>query len=811
MRISYNWLKRYIEIKISPEQLAEKLTSLGLEVESIEYLGKQYDGFVIGEVREVQKHPNADRLSVCKVLLSKKGEPQQIVCGASNVAAGQKVIVGLPGATVPKNQHDPNGKPFVLSKATIRGLESNGMICSAHELGLGDDKSGIMVLDGKANVGAPLAEYLGLNDVAFEIGITPNRPDCICHLGVARDLAAAVGKKVKRPKISLKEDKKVSIKKLASVRIENAEACPRYTARLIQNVKVQESPTWLKQLLNAAGLRSINNVVDVTNFILLEYGQPLHAFDYDMLAGHAIVVKNSIAGEKFTTLDGKTHELNGTDLMICDGEKPVALGGVMGGLNSEISNSTTNVLLESAYFSPKEVRRTAKRLGINTDASYRFERGADPNIVDEASARAASLITELSGGTIVSGVIDVYPKKISPKKITLRTERVNHLLGTEIPSSTIRSLLESIEIKVEKGKQKDTLVCKVPTFRPDIEQEADLIEEVARLYGYDNIPNVTTSEVVFSAPSKDEERIQQIRSWFESNGFNEIITNSLIDPSIASIFSEQLVKVKNPLSVELEVLRPSLMPTMLSSISYNFNHGVESIRMFEIGSVFNLEEKPEKSIYIQGYSEQVKLAVCISGIHHSNSWYQKSQESDIYDLKGVVESFLNKLALDNINLICYDAPSSLTEQTLGIEINGTYLGFIGKCSKEVLAKFKVEKDVFFGELSLEQLLKLHGERKFKEFSKFPTVVRDVAFIVDRNIPVKNLEETIRQAGGALVKAVTLFDIFEGGALGEGKKSTAFSLSINSYEKTLTDAEIDSVVKNVVTKVTETYGATLRSI
>ncbi|MEW5799833.1 MAG: phenylalanine--tRNA ligase subunit beta [Bacteroidota bacterium] len=808
MRISYKWLQEYIKLKQTPEAVAEKLTSIGLEVESIEYLGKKYNGFVIGEVLEVAKHPNADRLSVCKVRLALSSEGQQIVCGAPNVAAGQKVIVGLPGAIVPKNQHDPDGKPFSLSKAKIRGVESIGMICSAYELGIGDDKEGIMVLDPSTPVGITLSQFLKLDDVVFELGITPNRPDCLSHIGIARDIAAVYNLQITLPKIELVEKKNSSIEKIASVTVESSDDCPRYTARVIENVTVKESPEWLKQYLSAVGLRPINNVVDITNFVMMEYGQPLHAFDYKNLAKHSIVVKRAAPKEKITTLDNKSHELNGTELMICDGERSIAIGGVMGGMNSEISESTKSVLLESAYFSPASVRRTAKRLGISTDASYRFERGTDPNIVDEASRRAAVLIAELAGGEIVHGVIDVYPKKIEKKVIELRVARAKKILGVEIPSQKISELLNAIGIEIRSTKE--SLQCHVPTYRPDIEQEIDLIEEVARLYGYNNIPNHTSGEVVFSEPSKIEHRINEIRTWCESIGLHEIITNSLIDESTAKQYSQEFIKVKNPLSKELEVMRPMLLPTMLSAVAHNYNHGASSIRLFEIGSTY-LAKQSKNNTYVAGFSEYSKIGIILSGNANDLSWHGKEREYDIFDLKGLVQSLLSKLGLDNIHLIYYDASSSLTEQTIGVEINGTYAGLFGACKESLVSALKIERKVFYSELDLDVILSTDVHRKFKEYSKFPSVRRDVAFIVEKTVLSADIERTMNEAGGAAVSSITLFDVFEGGSLGAGKKSVAFSVTINSNEKTLTEAEIDLLMKKIVSSVESKYSATLRSI
>ncbi|MHB1049817.1 MAG: phenylalanine--tRNA ligase subunit beta [Bacteroidota bacterium] len=810
MRISFNWLRKYIDLKDSPENVAVALTSLGLEVESIEYLGKQYDGFYIGEVVDVQKHPNADRLSVCTVRLTADGEPVQIVCGAPNVAKGQKVIVGTAGAIVPRNQHDPSAQPLKLSKTKIRSVESNGMICSEYELDLGEDKEGIKVLPADSVVGMPLADFLGLDDVAMEIGITPNRPDCLSHIGIARDLAAYYNDGIRFPEAALKENKKDQIQALASVTVENTSACPRYSARIIRNITVRESPEWLKKILTAAGQRPINNIVDITNFVMLEYGQPLHAFDFDRIARRRIIVKNSSPKEKFITLDGRTHELSGNELMICDGERAVAIAGVMGGINSEIDQSTKTVLLESAYFDPVSVRRTAKKLGISTDASYRFERGIDPNITVTASQRAAVLIAELAGGDIVSGVIDVYPKPIDGKEISLRPERVNTILGTSLSEKQIRELLVRIGITLSAAG-KDHILCTVPTHRPDIEQEIDLIEEIARLFGYDNIPNVSSGEVVFSEASAVERMNTEIAGWLQANGFNEIVTNSLIDSAGASVFSSDIIKVRNPLSVELEVLRPHLLPTFLQTVAFNFNHGASQIRFFEIGSTFESTKDPKKKTYVDGIREYRKIGIVISGFSNDVAWYEKQREFDIFDLKGIVQSLLTGIGLDNIHLIYYDASSSLTEQTIGIEINGTYAGFLGRCPEKIRRKYKIEKEVFVAELDIDVLAGHREKKKFSEFSKFPTVIRDVAFIVKKDLHISDIEETIRSSGGALVTKVTLFDIFEGKSIGEGKKSVAFSLCVNSFEKTLTDSEIDGIVTKIVHAMSATHGATLRSI
>ncbi|KAB2926363.1 MAG: phenylalanine--tRNA ligase subunit beta [Bacteroidetes bacterium] len=810
MRISLNWLRRYLDVTDTPERIAEVLTSVGLEVESMERLGEALRGFVVGHVLETSKHPNADRLSVCSVRLRPDGEPVQIVCGAPNVAAGQKVPVGLPGAVVPSSLHDPSGKPFTLAVAKIRGVESNGMICSESELGIGQDKSGIMVLPEATTVGMPLAEFFGRDDVVMELGVTPNRPDCLSHLGVARDLSAYYRIPVRRPEVAGTDGGGNTAASLTSVTVKNPAACPRYTARVIQDVTVKESPEWLKRLLTAAGLRPINNIVDVTNFVMFEYGQPLHAFDMDRLSGRRIVVRSAEAGESFTTLDGRTHAMTGNELMICDAERSVALAGVMGGLNSEITPETVTVLLESAYFDPVTVRRTAKRLGISTDASYRFERGVDPNAVDEASRRAAQLIAELSGGSVVPGVVDEYPSPIAPKEITLRLARVNAMLGTELTMETVSGILTSLGHRVTHVDA-GTVICASPTFRPDIEQEIDLIEEVARMYGYNNIADSTSGSVVFTEPSAAERRLSDVTGWLQANGFNESVTNSLMDAKTATLFSSSAVSVRNPLSAELETLRPALLPSLLQAVAYNHNRGARTVKFFETGSVFERVSGDAPYTFVPGYVERFRLGMVLSGFSGDLSWHEKQREFDIYDVKGTVLSLLRSIGIDNIHLIYYDASNSLNEQSIGIEIQGTYVGLMGRCSEELTGRFKIEKPVYFAEFDLGPVLSGTGPKKFKGFSKYPSVTRDVAFVVGEEVAAGDVERTIAEAGGAIVSGVTPFDLFTGKNLGTGKKSLAFSVQVTPSDRTLTEAEIDAVVAAIVSRVSSRHGAVLRQI
>ena len=487
MKVSQSWLKQFVDFQLTPEQFTEELSMLGLEVESFEDFAKIYEHFVVGEVLEKVKHPKADRLSLCKVNVG--SAVYDVVCGAPNVAAGQKVCVAMIGAVIPHDQHDPDGKPFVIAKAKIRGIESNGMLCSVRELGLGDDASGILILDASAKPGTPLADFLGMNDVVYEVGITPNRADCLSHIGVAREVGVVVNKKITLPKIEFKENA-TPASQIASVEILDAERCPRYSARVLRNVKIAPSPKWLRDRLTSVGIRSINNVVDVTNFVLMETGHPLHAFDLDKLTGKKIVVKTASEGQKFVTLDSKERILKSDTVMICDGERPVAIGGVMGGENTEISDATTNVLLEGAYFNPANIRRTSKYLGLSTEAAYRFERGADIDMTVFAVNRAAQLIQELAGAEILKDVIDIYPVKRNPVQISVRVSRTNAVIGISLTASQITSLLQKIELNAV-AKSEDELAVAIPTFRDDITEEIDVIEEVARVFGYNNIETKT--------------------------------------------------------------------------------------------------------------------------------------------------------------------------------------------------------------------------------------------------------------------------------------------------------------------------------
>lgn len=808
MKISLSWLHDYISWGVSPEELAHQLTMVGLEVESIDYLGKQFDGFVIGEVLDRQKHPNADKLTVCSVSVG-KGEPLQIVCGAPNVAAGQKVAVGLIGATVPHNQHDTDGKPFILSPVKIRGVESFGMICSESELGVGNDASGILVLSNRAIPGTPLADYFGINDIVFEIGVTPNRPDCLSHIGVAREVAALFGKKIDRRIPSIKESE-TEANKVAKIIINDTASCPRYTARVIRNVIIQESPDWIQRRLKAVGLRPINNVVDVTNYILMETGHPLHAFDYDLLEQHTIVVKPAQDGEKFVTLDGKERTLRQDTLMICDARKTVAVAGVMGGMNSEISRTTKNVLLESAYFSPPSIRRTAKHLGLSTDASQRFERGADPSITRYSIDRAAALIQETGGGEICRGTIDVYPKEIHPVIVPIRVGRTNALLGTSLTDSAISTLLQKIEFNIIK-KDGDTLRVEVPTFRPDVEREADLIEEVARIFGYDNIPDQTRASIDGASLQATTDVADDVRDWLVGCGFNEIVTNSMQDPKFAVLGNQAFVEVKNPLGIEMSALRTSLIPGMLQTIRHNQFHGNEDLRIFEIGHVFSRSDKPDPRIMVDNIIEEEHLGMAIVGNVHLDAWDEQPRNADIFDVKGEVQTLFKKISLDKHRFISYSTEKTLSESCITIEISNTYAGFIGVIRENVAKMFDVEGSVYVAELDLD-LLRRHRNLRHEYYPipKFPVVRRDLAFVIDSRVHVEDILRQMTESAGTMLRQAKLFDVFTGDRFGKGKKSVAFRLEFLSPERTLTDKEIDTSVGRIVADMARVFNAGLRS-
>lgn len=805
MHIVQSWLKQYTDVRWSPEDIVERLTMTGLEFELVDRPGARYAGFVVGEVLETQKHPKADRLTVCRVNVGT--EVLQIVCGAPNVAAGQKVPVGLVGATVPKNQHDPEGKPFVLSKVTLRGVESSGMICSAHELDLGKDADGIMVFAQDAKVGRPLADHLGMNDVVYDIEITPNRPDWLSHIGFARELAVLTGKPVKTPSVRLKEGKE-PIRKHLAISVQDRVNCPRFAARMIKGVTIKPSPLWLQQWLTLAGLRPINNVVDITNFVMYECGHPMHAFDHALLEEGKIVIRQAGEGQKFTTLDGKEHEIPAASVMVCDAVKPVSIAGVMGGANSEIRPDTVDVVLESAYWNPSSIRKTARMLGMSTDASHRFERGADPNAVRYALDRAAALVLELAGGVLLKGVIDVYPKPIKPHTVDLRPDRVNAVLGTALKPAAMVQHLQALGLRTVKRSPKK-ITFAVPTFRVDLDREIDLIEEIARVHGYNNIEDKTRSSVDFVQDFAKTTVADRVRERAVAAGLTEVLTNSMQDEKRALMGAPSPVRILNPQNQDMGMLRASLLPGILDVVARNIRNGEPDLRLFEIGHVFARAGEGTADL-VPGYHEEERLAVVLTGLASGRHWSGAPRPADFFDIKGEIGTLLGSLGLDKWRFISYSTANGLTGDTLGIEIHGSYAGSLGTVRSDVLKFFGIEQDVAVAEIVLSPFGSPR-KQKYRPLPRFPKVRRDVAFELRQDIPAGDVSAVIRDSAGELLQSVDVFDVYQGAHLAAGMKSLAFTLELLSRERTLTEAEIEEVMQRVIGRVQEACGATLRGV
>jgi len=800
LKISLNWLKEYVDIeKISTDEIVHRLTMSGLEVEEVIDQNKIYEKFIVGYVEQKEKHPNADRLSLCTVSDGKQS--YQVICGAPNVDAGQKVVFAPIGTIIPKGN-------FEIKKAKLRGIESFGMICAEDELELSDDHSGIMVLDENIPTGASLSEALGLNDVIIEIAITPNRPDALSHLGVARDIAALFDKELKVPSVKLNETGN-KIAKLASIEIEDEINCPRYSSKVITDVTIKESPEWLKNRLLSVGLRPINNVVDITNFVMYECGQPLHAFDLDRLAENKIVVKSLKEKTKFTTLDSKERELQKGTLMICDGEKEVAVAGVMGGENSEIDNNTKNILIESAYFNPSSIRKTAKYLQLSTDASYRFERGTDPDNTMYAAERTAQLIAELAGGKIAKGSIDVYPKRIEPLIQSLRISRVNKLLGFNVTKEQVETTLNKLGMDV-KEKSADELTVTVPTFRPDIEREVDLIEEIARIVGYDNIPSIPKISITLESKVDETAFTDSMRDTANALGLFEMINNPL-QPENEAKLTGRPVKIANPQSMDMAFLRTSLIPGSLNAVKRNLNRGEKNLALFEIGNVFYFNDDKKSVKSFDDYSERQNIIFVLSGKKTDREWYAKVENYDFYDLKGVINSFISKISLDNFLNDSYNkVGNSIFDYYFTKSYNKTLVGTGGKVKNDVLKKFDIDQDVYCFEFDITLLKQIQrGKITYSEPLKFPKSLRDFAFIFDNEVTADSVEKFIKKNGSKILKNIKLFDLFESKDLGGNKKSMAFELEFYDESRTLTEEEIEKDFKKLIKLVTKEFNAQLR--
>ncbi len=826
MDISYRWLQQYVEVDDGPEALAERLTRLGLEVDGLDRVGSTLDGVVVGEVQRVREHPNADRLVLCDVDLG-TGEPVQIACGAPNVAAGQKAPVATVGTTLQlPDRDDPEQTTAVTVEArSIRGEPSKGMICAEDELRLSDDHSGIMVLENSATVGQPFPEYLrarGIqpDDAVLDIDLTPNRPDAASHLGVARDVAADTGAELQRPSVDEPVDGTAASEQI-TVDLRDPSACPRYVAMRVRGVDVNESPLWLKRRLTAIGLRPRNNVVDVTNFVLHECGQPLHAFDLDAIADHTIVVRSTDREETFTTLDDVERTLPKGTLLICDAERPVAVAGVMGGANSEVSGATTDVLIESAYFNPSTIRRTAKALGVQTDSSYRFERGVDRDGQRWAAARAAQLIADLGGGTIVPGCVDAHPEPISTRTVTLRPDRLRQVLGASVETDSARRILEALGFQVDPGEE--GLHCTVPTWRPDVSIEEDLIEEVARLYGYDCIPEPDTVTLPNITPTQRSTEVlrRKTRTVLRGRGLREIYTNSMLRQGVAERFLQGedapgVVETMNPISEEMAALRPRLLPGMLDVMQFNHNHGQEVLRFFEFGHVYRRATDAESPV-VPGFHEHESLIMALSGPSAPTGWDTDARTVDLFDLKGLVETLLDDLDLSDATLTPAPGPSSTNEQEpltvhcLDVLLDETHLGTAAQVHRDLAESYDLETPVFVAEFNWEVLADHAADRMtttVEAVSRFPVVERDLAVLVHEDQPVGHLLDAVREAGSPLLKDAAVFDVYAGEGIEKGNKSVAFTLRFGT-DRTLTDDEVDEQIRAIVSALEEQADATLR--
>lgn len=797
MNVTLNWLKTYINFNFSPDELAERLTMLGIEVESVKQLGAALEGVVVGKVTSIKPHPNADKLVLCQVDIGETNA-LQIVCGAPNVCEGMFAPVATIGTELPTG--------ITIKRAKLRGEESHGMLCSEKELGISDEAAGLMELSSDLSIGSPLTEALGLDDTVFELEITPNRPDCLSMIGVAREIRAETGNDLKLPHVALQEDE-ADINELTSVTIDAPDLCPRYAARVIRGVKIGESPAWLKQRLESIGVGVINNIVDITNFVLMEYGQPLHAFDYHKLAENRIVVRRAAEGEQITTLDEEERKLTPDMLVIADAEKPVALAGIMGGYDSEITEATCDVLLESANFQPSSVRATAKKLGINTEASYRFERGADPEAVIPALDRAAQLIMELAGGTICEGIIDVYPGQREPLQIQLRAERVNFILGTELEADEIVQILSRLGFGIEASQSEENMYqVTVPSFRGDITREIDLIEEIARVHGYDNIPTaLPKGDIPIPPPNISVEVRKRIKHFLLGSGMMETVNYSFSHPNCFDKIGlaadnplRQALQLKNPLSPEMSILRTTLLPSLLDNAQYNHNHQIDNIALFEISTVFIQAEEPARVAGI--------LAGEIGGGVYGNPY----RHPDFFDIKGVVEGTLEVCGITDYTFNKTDDLTFHPGRNAEVLLEGARIGIFGEAHPTVLESYELPYKAYLFELDLEALANAADfSKRFEPIPIYPSVLRDLAIVVNEDMQSDVPIALIYSTGGELVESVRLFDVYVGDQVPEGKKSLAYTITYHSATETLTDKAVNDLHDKVVKRLHEELGAELR--
>ncbi len=807
MKVTLNWLKQYVDFNWSPEELTERLTMLGLEVEGVRKIAAAFEGVVVAQVITRDKHPNADKLSLCRVN-DGMGE-RQIVCGAQNFQAGDKVPLILPGASLPTKPGDK--EPFTIKVGKIRGVESHGMLCSPQELGLPDAVDGLLILRADAQVGQSLAEYLGRSgsDVVYDLEVTPNRPDLNSAIGIAREISALTGNPLRWPEIP-EPKSAVRTDRLVAVRLEDSALCPRYTARVIQGVKVGPSPAWLRDTLEKTGIRSISNVVDVTNYVMMECGQPLHAFDYHLIARGGggtptIVVRRAGAGEKFQTLDNQVRTLTGEMLLIADEQKGIALAGIMGGANTEINERTVDVLIESANFLPTNIRRTSKALGLRSESSYRFERGADPCLCDWASRRAAQLILETAGGELAGGAVDAYPQPVPAKELTLHFARSKDLLGVGISHAEQIAFLTQLGLTVAR-QEPGECTFSVPSWRVDLKREVDLIEEVGRLYGVDKIP-ATPPRGALGTNGFDAvyDVIAEARRILTGLGLNEAQGQTLISSAEFGIGRAESVLLANPLSSDMDVLRPSLLPGLVHSLRHNLSRKNQDVSLFEIGRVFGAQNGAVK--------EERRVAIALTGQRALPFWSGDGREArqDAYDLKGLAEEFLEQFGLRGVAWTRRADSTTLFLESAAVTLGGKLpLGELGQLQPALAKKYDLRDAVFLAEFNLDLLLSRRNPAKaFKALPQFPSSRRDVALLVPEAVTHEAVLQTVKQAKAANLESVELFDVFRGQGIPEGRKSLAYAFTYRAADKTLTEAEVNAAHEKVVNALTGQLQAEVR--
>jgi phenylalanyl-tRNA synthetase beta chain len=834
MKVTFNWLKQYVDFNWSPEELTERLTMLGLEVEGVQKISGAFDGIVVAQILTRDPVPGSDKLSVCKVN-DGKGE-RTIICGAQNHKPGDKVPLILPNFALPLKPGEK--EPFVIKERKVFGITSHGMMCSPQELGLPDKVEGLLILPADAPVGKPFGEYLGRTggDVVYDLEVTPNRPDLNSVIGIAREIAAVTGNALRIPTFNIQHST-FNVQDCVAVRIEDAELCPRYTARVIKGVKIGPSPDWLKSTLEKVGVRSIGNVVDVTNYVMLEIGQPLHAFDYHLIAKGkdgkpTIIIRRAATGEKFKALDNQERTLTNEMLLIADEQKGIALAGVMGGANTEINDRTVDVLIESAYFSPVNIRRTSKALGLRSESSYRFERGADVGICDWASQRAAQLILETAGGQLADGVVDAYAKPVESKRVTLRHHKVNELLGITLQPQEMEFYLGQLGLKVANRKARpvgetgpvEPTAFQIPTWRVDLKREADLIEEIERLHGVDKIP-ATPPRGAIGANAFDSvyDQISEVRRILAGLGLNEAQGQTLISrPEARNSKDEEMVALANPLSSDMDVLRPSLLPGLIHSLQHNVTRKNYDVALFEIGRVFwsadshvreNSRQSENADKAVRAPCEERRIAVALTGQRSLNFWSGEDRDAKfgVFDLKGMLEEFLEHFDIRGVTFTRRAESTAMFLESATIALGGKLLlGEVGQLSPALAKKYDLRDAVFLAELNLDQLLARRNPAKsFKPLPQFPSIRRDVAMLVPEATTHEAVFQTVKKTRPANLETVELFDVFRGKNVPEGRKSLAYAFTYRSPEKTLTDAEVNAAHLKIVEAFKQQLQAVVR--